>query len=53
MIKPQIRKSVKNLDSDISANPKQRLILSKDTRLLMEVINHFIAEVYERVDIDD
>ena len=53
MIKPKIRKLVQDLDSDVSANPVQRLILSKDTRLLMEVINHFIAEVYERVDIDD
>ena len=53
MIKPKIRKLVQDLDSDVSANPVQRLILSKDTRLLMEVINHFIAEVYERVDIDE
>ena len=53
MIKPKIRKLVHDLDSDVSANPVQRLILSKDTRLLMEVINHFIAEVYERVDIED
>ena len=52
MIKPKIRNLVKDLDSDVSASPIQRLILSKDTRLLMEVINHFIAEVYERVDLD-
>lgn len=37
---------------DISGNPIQRLHLSKDTTLLLEVVNGFIGTVYERVNLD-
>ena len=39
-------------DWDINFRPVQRLWLSKDTNLLMEVINDYIGTVYERVNVD-
>ena len=53
IIKPKKRKHLMTQDWDVNSNPVQRLILSRDTRLLMEVINGFVAEVYERVDVDE
>ena len=43
---------MKQFDWDINSKPVQRLWLSKDTKLLMEVINDFIGTVYKRVNID-
>ena len=37
---------------DVNSNPIQRLYLSRDTKLMMEVINNFAATVYKRVNID-
>ena len=39
-------------DWDINYKPVQRLWLSKDTTLLMEVINDYIGTVYKRVNVD-
>lgn len=44
---------MKLYDFDVTLNPIQRVYLSKDTKLLMEVINGFVGRVYERVDIDE
>ena len=44
---------LKLYDFDVTYNPIQRLYLSEDTTLLMEVINGFVARVYQRHDIDD
>ena len=38
---------------DINTNPRQRLYLSQDTKLLMEVINNFIGTVYERINVNE
>ena len=46
-----LRKDV-NIDWDIGSKPVQRLWLSKDTSLMMEVINDYIGTVYKRVNID-
>ena len=42
---------MKDFEWDINTKPVQRLWLSKDTKLLMEVINNFIGTVYKRVNI--
>ena len=54
---PLIRKMPENkkwqkFDWAISADPHQRLYLSKDTKRLMEVVNNFVATVYRRVNVD-
>ena len=33
---------------DVNSNPIQRLYLSRDTKLMMEVINNFAATVYKK-----
>ena len=53
MMKKIPREDLEAFDWDINSNPCQKLWLSKDTKLMMEVINNFIATVYRRVNIDD
>jgi len=38
---------------DIRTNPVQRLYLSQDTNLLMEVVSNYIGTVYERENLDE
>ena len=52
MIKTKMRKQLENFAWDIDSNPVQRLWLSRDTKLMMEVINDYIGTVYRRVNID-
>ena len=49
MFKAQESKTLQNFEWNVCINPVQRLYLSQDTRLLMEVINNFIVTVYRRV----
>ena len=49
---PEKKKKWQAFDWAISADPRQRLYLSKDTKRLMEVVNNFVATVYQRVNID-
>lgn len=53
LIKQKTREYLKNYDWNIDEKPVQRLWLSKDTRLMMLVINDVIGTVYRRIDIDD
>ena len=53
MIRKTTRNYLKDFDWDVCSQPVQRLYLSKDTKLMMEVINDFIATVYYRVNLDD
>ena len=53
LIKKAPKEYLKVFDFDVTQNPIQRLYLSADTKLLMEVINGFVATVYERFNIDD
>ena len=53
LIQKEPKEYLKMFDFDITQNPIQRLYLSKDTKLLMEVINGFVATVYERFNVDD
>ena len=53
MIKTKKRKALENFAWDIDSNPVQRLWLSRDTKLMMEVINDYIGTVYRRVNLDD
>ena len=50
MIKPHTDRQLKGQAWDINEHPYQKLILSEDTEQMMEVINHFVATVYYRVD---
>ena len=52
-IKQKAREDFEIFEGDISSNPVQRIYLSRDTTRLMEVINDFIATVYERSNVDD
>ena len=52
LIQKKEREYLKSYDWDVDSEPVQRLWLSKDTTLMMEVINDFIGSVYKRVNID-
>ena len=53
---PKIKKTseayLKDFEFDVTQDPKQRLYLSKDTTLMMEVINGLVAKIYRRQNVD-